>query len=116
KRVAAAVITTWTEAPSCVSKRVSEQALYAAMPPVTPSSTRRPASGLLDANSLRPLGVDVAIGDLLQGDRQRLVLQAAGLDERRHELAAALSELAVVGVDLTGALGGEDDQGVLRVD
>ena len=40
----------------------------------------------------------------------------AGLDERRDELAAALAELAVVGVDLPRALRGQDHQGVLGVD
>src|SRR5205823_2451069 len=86
------------------------------MPPVTPSSTRRPASGdLLDADTLGPLEDDLAFGDLLQGDRQRLVLQPARLYERRHELSAALAELAVVRVDLAGPLRGEDDERVLRV-
>src|SRR2546423_4833471 len=91
-------------------------ALYAAIPPVTPRRTRLPDSvDLLDADTLGPLEDDLALGDLLQRDRQRLVLQAAGLDERRHELAAALAELAVVGVDLARPLRREDDQGVLRV-
>src|SRR2546423_1234481 len=84
--------------------------------PVTPSSTRRPERlDLLDADTLGPLEDDLALGDLLQRDRQRLVLQAARLDERRHELPAALAELRVVGVDLAGPLRREDHQGVLRV-
>src|SRR5437763_1408681 len=114
------VITTCTVAPDCVNRRRRYAALYAATPPVTPRSTRRPASGerpevLLDADTLGPLEDDLAFGDLLQGDRQRLVLQPARLDERRHELSAALAELAVVGVDLAGPFRGEDDERVLRV-
>src|SRR5438270_2678225 len=86
------------------------------MPPVTPSRTRLPASGLLlDSDTFGPLEDDLAVGDLLQRDRERLVLQAAALHERRDELAPALAELAVVRVDLAGPLGGEDDQCVLRV-
>src|SRR5256714_14358965 len=86
------------------------------MPPVTPSRTRLPDNAdLLDAGTLGPLEDDLALGDLLQRDRQRLVLQATRLNERRDELAAALAELAVVRVDLAGPLGGEDDERVLRV-
>src|SRR5581483_10056895 len=115
-RAAAPVITTWTSAPAPLSRRVRKQALYAATPPVTPSSTRRPASGLLDPNPLGAVGQDLALGDLLEGDRQRLVLQPTGLDERRNELAATLAELVVVGVDLPRALGCEDHERVLGVD
>src|SRR5436853_7898927 len=86
------------------------------MPPVTPRRTRRPASGLLDANSVRTFGADVALGDLLEGDRQSLVAETAGLDERRNELAAALAELVVIGVDLASAFRGDDHERVLRVD
>src|SRR3990170_2974080 len=46
------------------------------MPPVTPSRTRRPASALLDANAVGAVGEDLALADLLEGDRQRLVAQA----------------------------------------
>src|SRR3954469_7254560 len=86
------------------------------MPPVTPRRTRRPASKLLDANSVGTFGTDVALGDLLEGDRERLFAKAAGLDERRHELSAAFAELVVIGVDLARALRGDDHERVLRVD
>src|SRR3990172_8412122 len=101
------------------------------MPPVTPSRIRRPRrtlavislppgaagarSGLLDPDALGALGVDLALGDLLEGDRERLVAQTR-LDERRHELGTALAELVVVGVDLPRALGRECHQRVLGVD
>src|SRR3990172_2411439 len=101
------------------------------MPPVTPSRIRRPRrtlavmslppgaagarSRLLDSEALGALGVDLALGDLLEGDRERLVAQTR-LDERRHELGAALAELVVVGVDLPRALGRECHQRVLGVD
>jgi len=88
------------------------------MPPVTPRRTRRPASEdpLLDANPFRSLEGDLPLGDLLQGHRQGLVGEATGLHQRRNELAAALAQLAVVGVDLPGPLGGQDDQRVLGID
>src|SRR3990170_4118789 len=110
------------------------------MPPETPSSTRRPVSAedplastcptsAVRARSLRlrrpagelvgddPFGtlrLDLALGDLLEGDGERLVLQA-GLDQRRDELGPALAELVVVRVDLSRAPGGEDHQRVLGV-
>ncbi len=40
KRVAASVITTSTATPALTNRRVNSAALYAAMPPVTPSTTR----------------------------------------------------------------------------
>src|SRR5215208_5461544 len=88
------------------------------MPPVTPSSTRRPrrsATSVALDDLLGTLVGDLAFGDLLEGDRQRLVAKP-GLDERRHEVAATLAELAVVRVDLAGALGGHDHEGVLGID
>src|SRR5438034_5099290 len=85
------------------------------MPPVTPSRTRRPASGLLDPNPFGALGLDLPLGDLLQGDRERLVLKAAPLDERGNELAPALAELVVIGVDLSSPPGGQDDQRVFGI-
>src|ERR671931_2444138 len=96
------------------------------MPPVTPSNTWRPARGpdvpaspgamgvLLRGCGLETLEGDLAFGDLSQGDGQWLGAEA--LDQRRHELAAALAELAVVRVDLPGPLGGQDDQRVARID
>src|SRR4051812_24763229 len=50
--------------------------------------------------------------DLAQRDRQRLLLRR-GVDQRADVLEQALGQLAVVGVDLASALGGEDDQAVL---
>ncbi len=47
-------------------------------------------------------------------DRQRLLVHV-GLDQRADVLEQALAELGVVGVDLARALGGVDDQAVLRV-
>src|SRR3954454_23987814 len=50
--------------------------------------------------------------DLAERDRQRLLLRS-GVHEGTDVLQEPLGELAVVGVDLTRALGGEDDQAVL---
>src|SRR5215207_11266393 len=50
--------------------------------------------------------------DLAQGDREGLLLRS-GVDQRADVLQQALGELAVVGVDLPRALGGEDHQAVL---
>src|SRR5690606_29308379 len=52
--------------------------------------------------------------DLVQRDGQRLVGHL-GLDQRSDVLQETLGELRVVGVDLAGALGGVDHQGVLGV-
>src|SRR5262249_50683934 len=72
-------------------------------------------SGLLGGCGLRVLIGDHLLSDLVERDRQRLVAQAAGLHERRHELSAALAELVVVGVDLSRALRGQHHEGVLGV-
>src|SRR3978361_878133 len=53
-----------------------------------------------------------ALVDLAQSDRERLLL-GGGIDQGADVLEQAFGELAVVGVDLTRALGGEDDQAVL---
>src|SRR3954465_7344160 len=116
--VADEVSTTVTSAPSARSARAREAALEGAVPPQTPSNTRRPARAATSVDLDDLLGAlvgDLALGDLLEGDRQRLVAQT-GLDERRHELAAAFAELAVVRVDLSRALRGHDHERVLRVD
>src|SRR5918992_138452 len=114
-RVAASVRTTDTSAPAALSKRATSAALYAAIPPETPSTTRRPASGsLLGLGLLGSLVVDLPFGDLLERDRERLVREA-GFHERGHELTPALAELVVVRVDLSRPLGGHDHQGVLRI-
>ena len=64
--------------------------------------------------ALGRLGGQQAAVDLAQGDRQRLLLRG-GLHQRADVLQQALAELAVVGVDLAGALGREDHQRVLRL-
>src|SRR3990172_8699837 len=90
----------------------------AAGPPPPSPRPRAPGarrSGLLDPEALGALGGDLALGNLLERDREGLVAQS-GLDERRHELGAALAELVVVGVDLPRALGREGHQCVLGVD
>src|SRR5512139_167982 len=86
------------------------------MPPETPRTTRAPvlmagavASGLVDL-----LGSEQAGVDLPHGDGQRLLVDV-GLDQRTDVLEQALAQLGVVGVDLTRALRGVDDQAVLRV-
>src|SRR5699024_9250283 len=56
-----------------------------------------------------------ALVDLAQGDRERLLL-VLDVHEGADELEQALGELRVVRVDLAGALGAVQDQGVLRVD
>src|ERR687891_2420731 len=115
------------------------------MPPVIPRRTRRPARvvgpsirgvrsfigapcplarGELPPRSppllrgLSGLGAlegDLILADFLEGDGQGLLPQSRALHERRDELGAALPELAVVGVDLPGPLGGQDHQRVLGV-
>src|SRR5689334_15538969 len=136
---AAAVGTTVTSCPDSVNRRSSSAALYAAMPPETPRTTRVPAGpvmGLdlllaerrggvgsgLHAGSLfsgQRLGVDLLHGqevlvDLAQRDREGLLLDV-GVDQRADVLQQALAELGVVGVDLAGALGAVEHQLVLAV-
>src|SRR5690606_21762841 len=118
-RRAAAVGTTRTSWPDSVKSRSNSHALYAAMPPPTPRTTR----GEVDPSpavtgSRRSLGVDRLRGeqvavDLAEGDGERLLL-GSGLHQRPDVLQQALAELAVVRVDLARPLRGEDHQGVLR--
>ena len=56
----------------------------------------------------------LAFVDLAQRDRERLLLNR-GLDQRADVIEQTLAELGVVGVDLAGALGCEQDQLVLGV-
>src|SRR5439155_8203390 len=63
--------------------------------------------------TLGGLAGEHALVDLPQGDRQRLLLRR-GLHQWADVLQQALTELAVVRVDLARALGGVDDQTVLR--
>src|SRR5213592_1021908 len=62
------------------------------------------------------LVLDLALGDFLHGHGQ--VVLRARLDERGRRFleAHALTELMVVVVDLAGALRGDDDQRIARVD
>src|SRR3954453_22017247 len=77
------------------------------MPPVTPRSRR--------TRSAAVAVLDLARRDLFEGDRQ--VVLGGGVDHRRRELLErALAEVVVVGVDLTGALGGDDHARIRRVD
>src|SRR4051794_23880196 len=58
---------------------------------------------------------DLALGSLFEGHRQ--VVLRARLDQRRRELVERpLTELVVVVVDLTRALGGDDHERIARVD
>src|SRR4051794_11129984 len=129
---AAAVGTTRTPWPDSVNSRSSSQALYAAMPPHTPSTTsvmiaptlerRKPASGTRTRvhpmrkpplRGVGRLGGEQPGVDLAHRDGERLLLRS-GLDQGADVLQQTLTELAVVRVDLAGALGREDHQGVLR--
>src|SRR6187455_225935 len=60
--------------------------------------------------------LDLVLGDFFQGHGQ--VVLRARLDERRRSFleAHALTELVVIVVDLPGALCGDDDERVARVD
>ena len=59
--------------------------------------------------------IDHVSVDLAQGDRQGFLV-GGGLDDGADELDHVLRELQVVRVDLSGAPGREDHQGVLRID
>src|ERR671915_1275740 len=91
-----------------MSRRTSVHALYAAIPPVTPSRIRT------DFSLGRRVVRDLPAGDLFH--RHRQVVLGAGLDQRRRGFVEAdsLTELVVVVVDLTGALGRDDDERVAR--
>src|SRR5262249_28317089 len=106
-RSAASVGTTVTWWPASASSRTSSAALYAAMPPATPSSTSATRS------AFGGLAGQQAVVDLPEGDGQRLLLRR-GLHQGADVLQQPLAELAVVGVDLARTLGGIDDQTVLR--
>ena len=74
---------------------------------------RRPASAAASASAIslgrRAVdGDDLVGGDLLEGDRERLAGHRGDL--RRDDRAEALAQLAEVGVDLAGPLGGQGDQ------
>src|ERR1700754_2684004 len=89
------------------------------MPPPTPRTTwgRRSAGGVpVTSVSSLAFGVLEQAGvDLAERDRQRLLARTR-LHQRADVLEQALAELRVVVVDLAGALGRVDHQGVLRAD
>src|SRR5689334_23878589 len=85
------------------------------MPPPTPRTTRADPTASVTGSLLGSgLGGHQTLVDLAEGDGQRL-LADLGLHQRADVVEQALLELAVVGVDLTGALRRVDDQGVLAV-
>src|SRR2546423_6663488 len=99
------------------------------MPPQTPTTMclpARPSSGAIaPVNELlldpglrlgRALVAELAVGDLLEGDRERLGVLAEAVDLRRNEVPDPLAELRVVRVDLAGTLCREDHERVPAVD
>src|SRR3954449_5397110 len=99
---------TRTAWPAPVARRTSSTALYAAIPPETPRRMRATASALAVAV------LQLACSNLFEGDLQ--VVLRAGLDHRGRVLVeSALTEVVVVGVDLSRALGGDEDRRVVRV-
>src|SRR5688572_2390929 len=119
KRSAASVATTWTSWPASTRARTTPTALYAAIPPAMPTTTvRRPSSPFVIAeaevrSAAERLHDELVLVDLVEGDRERLVVDG-GVDQRADVVEQRpLVEVGVVVVDLTRALRGEDDQGVL---
>src|SRR5580658_8207873 len=107
KRVLASVWMTRTACPARTASRAVSSALYAAIPPLTPRSTR--ATPLLPVVELQ-----LALGDFLEGDRE--VVLRTRVDHRWRELVERpLTEIVVIRVDLTGALGGHDHARVVGV-
>src|SRR5918999_1913591 len=96
------------------------------MPPVTQRTILWPCTAFARASAMGwrwlldsvcgALEADLAPGDLLERDRKGL-RGAVGVegDLWRRVLGDALAELAEIGVDLTGALRGQDDERVLGV-
>src|SRR5581483_10193663 len=110
---------TRTSWPDSVNRRSNSHALYAAIPPQTPSTTRGrdPRSAVIgDSESdLDVLERQQVLVGLAQRHRQRLFLHV-----RRHQwtdvLEQPFAQLGVVGVDLARALRGIDHQRVLALD
>src|SRR5688572_29380513 len=108
---AAGVCTTRTACPARVASRTSSTALYAAIPPDTPSRIRAIPRSCLDAVPV----LDLVGRYFLERDLE--VVLRAGLDHRRRVLVESpLTEVVVVGIDLTSALRGDQHAGVVRVD
>src|SRR5665647_981424 len=86
KRSAASVATTWTESPRNTKARTTLTALYAAMPPVIPTTIVR-ADDILRARAWRRWLFDdrtrdeLVLVDFAQGHGQRLVVDGR-VDER----------------------------------
>ena len=85
-------------------------------PPAGPptAARRRPRHRFAVRFRVGPDVGDLAGGDLLQGDRQRLAGHRGHL--RRHDGAQAFAQLVEVGVDLPAPHGGQAHQGELRID
>src|SRR5690242_7700923 len=140
---ASSVSTGATCTPASTSWRQTSTALYAAMPPHTPRTTRgttQPLSGGIgrlvarlgrddgldlgrfhgrgfggsDLFGIDALVHDLALSDFLERDRERLARHRRHLG--RDDAAETLAELVVVVVDLAGAHGGQRDERELRVD
>src|SRR3954469_11218797 len=77
---------------------------------------RSPRAAAASIQALRPVAVvDLARGDLLEGDLQ--VVLRVRVDHRRRVLVERpLTEVVVVRVDLTGALGGYQNTRIVGVD
>src|SRR5262245_54035448 len=118
-RSAPFVMTGITWAPASTSRRHTSMALYAAIPPLTPRTTRRPASAVTTslARFVRRVGLetefgdvgllghrdgnDLVGGDLLEADRQRLPGDRRDLG--RHDGPEAVAQVTEVRVDLAGS-------------
>src|SRR5690242_1634004 len=109
----ARVWSTRTAWPALVARRTNSTALYAEMPPLTPSRMRaisRPRPPASDAVAR----VDLALSDFLEGDRQ--VVLGGRLHHRRGKLLEnSLTERVVVVVDLARPLRCHDDRRIVRV-
>src|SRR5690606_35201935 len=104
---------TRTEWPSSTRRRSTSAALYAAIPPVTPSRTRMVVPLLGGRAGVAELKQAAGV-DLAQRHGERLVGRI-GLDQRANILEVTLTQRVVVGVDLAGAIGAVDHEGVLGV-
>src|SRR5262249_2552774 len=126
----AGVWITRSACPAAVARRTSSSALYAAMPPLTPSRIRamvtfrrpvergQPAVRRLRAPAGWRSGVvvfELAGRHLLGGLRE--VVFRSRFDHRGRKLVErTLAEVVVVAVDLAGALGGHEHARVVGVD
>src|SRR3954469_16502723 len=118
KRSAAGVATTETSWPARTRRRTRATALYAAIPPVIPTTTRRrsPSLDVIPAASgSESLDDELVLVDLAERHGERLVVDRR-VDERPDVVEqAALVQVGVVVVDLAGTLGREKEERVLGV-